>query len=113
MTCGIVTYSPPAGVTTLTMDTPPQIRELDFSRFHPIDHWPWGCWRRNARQPIYGRTWTHVRYAWEWKWRRQLRAATTCRLGRHLYRAGWQRSPGGDWAPAAVRCLWCMKKDEP
>jgi hypothetical protein len=41
--------------------------KLDFSRFHPLDHRLWECWRRNREQSIYGKSWTHLKYWWMYK----------------------------------------------
>jgi len=41
--------------------------KLDFSRFHPLDHRPWECWQRNRWAPMYGKTWTHLKYWWMYK----------------------------------------------
>lgn len=100
------------------MSAPPPFDEntkLDFSRFHPLDHSLLGCWRRNAYQPIYGKTWYHLKTAWTYKWSSELRAATLCRAGyRHSYASGWARPwPDGEWVATPERCIWCGKDKEP
>jgi hypothetical protein len=95
-----------------TVNEPPDMRELDFSRFHPLDHYPLGCWRRNKLEPIYGKTWTHVKHAWAYKWKQQLRSATTCQAGiGHRYSAGWYRD-GGEWKRMPERCIWCWRRKD-
>jgi len=96
-------------------EKPPAFDEntkLDFSRFHPLDHYLWGCWRRNAWEPIYGRTWYHLKNAWQYKWSSEVRAATLCRAGiGHHYSAGWGRTGPGkeDWKRLPERCVFCGK----
>jgi hypothetical protein len=110
--------SPEEAASEEPMSTPPKFDEntkLDFSRFHPLDHSPLGCWRRNRFESIYGRTWHHLKIAWTYKWQGDLRAATLCRLGiRHHYGHAWHRpAPGAEWERITpAHCVWCFK-DEP
>jgi hypothetical protein len=53
--------------------------ELDFSRFHPLDHRPGGARCRS----LYGGTRNHLVMAWQFKWSARLRELTLCRLGWH------------------------------
>lgn len=70
-----------------------QLRNLDFSEFHPLDHWPgsarchefFGGWRH------------HLRITWAFRRKPQLLAATRCRLG-------WHR-PTTAFRPSA-RVMW-------
>jgi hypothetical protein len=72
-------------------DGPPQVKELDFSEFHPLgDHRPGdhrcrtlpGGWRN------------HLSLAWEYRWLPALSASTWCRVGCHEWRRGWKyRTP--------------------
>ena len=39
----------------------------DFSRWHPLDHRPWECWKRNKESPIYGRALVHIEYELEYR----------------------------------------------
>lgn len=93
---------------------PPDIDpdKLDFSVFHPLDHHPWQCWQRNAWQPIYGKTWTHLKYDWEFRRRGQLRAATLCRIGiGHRYGMSWKRQDD-EMVEAGEHCCFCYR-DKP
>jgi hypothetical protein len=58
--------------------------KLDFTRFHPLDHWP-GTLR--CRQ-LPGGTRNHLTLAWQYKWSRQLAAVTLCAIGRHRWLTG-------------------------
>ena len=77
---------------------PPEIRKLDFSEFHPLDHTLLGCrgypggWRR------------HLEYRWDFTTGPALRERTLCRLGRHRATQWWSR--GKTW----TGCLDCDKQ---
>lgn len=55
-----------------------EIKKLDFSQFHPLDHWPWQrrCWSRKVQYgwetQFYGGPIHHMKLAWEFKWREQV-----------------------------------------
>jgi hypothetical protein len=64
--------------------------ELDFSIWHPLDHWPG---TKRCRE-FYGGTRNHLKIAWEYRRRDQLigyvRRPLLCPLGRHRWRV-WRR----------------------
>ena len=96
---------------------PPDISddtELDFSRFHPMDHYWWACARRNAHEPIYGGIRVHLMYAWEFKWRQTLRRMTLCRISiGHSYSTAWKHNANGEWIQVTPRrCVYCHKAEE-
>lgn len=67
-----------------------RFRELDFSQFHPLDHWPGSARCRS----LYGGWRNHLRMAWDYKWSGDLRSHTLCRIGRHRWGRTWTRSRG-------------------
>lgn len=72
------------------MTQPPiDIDKIDFSRFHPIDHYPWTARCRS----LYGGGFYHVRIWWGHIGRQYLRAWTVCRLGRHQPVRAWREDP--------------------
>jgi hypothetical protein len=83
---------------------PPVIRELDFSEFHPLDHWPAG--QRCRSLP--GGTRNHLDLAWTYRWSPRLRAATKCRIGRHHWVQAWQRTESG--SETFTACSDCGKR---
>jgi hypothetical protein len=80
---------------------PPRIRELDFSGFHPIDHYP-GTGRCRSLPGGFRR---HLDLAWEFKWPQQLGRATWCRIGRHKWVDGWAK----DVPCSLCRNCWKIK----
>jgi hypothetical protein len=85
----------------------PEDVQLDFSQWHPLDHWS-----GTARcRTLYGGWRWHLRIAWEFKWRGQLRTHTLCKLGRHgAYVSGYSRAPGtqrGVWLEHWPVCPHC------
>lgn len=77
------------------------IKKLDFSEFHPLDHSLLEC-----RDYPGGRR-RHLEYSWDFKWRGQVYARTVCRLGLHEWRE-WYDNSGSDEA-VACRCYDCEK----
>jgi hypothetical protein len=75
--------------------------ELDFSQAHFLDH-PW--WSCRGGPHRHGGLRGHLKVAWQYKWSEQLRAATTCRLGRHRRVEAWQRGRGTFFV-----CAYCGK----
>jgi len=67
---------------------------LDFSEFHPLDHWPWS--RRCLSLP--GGAGRHLRLTWEYRRGPELRARTVCLVGIHRPRPYW-RGRGGPFDP--------------
>jgi hypothetical protein len=82
--------------------TPPNIRELDFSEFHPLDHTPGSRYCRE----LPGGTRNHLSLAWQFKWSMNLAAATRCRIGRHHKSEWWDRHRD----KPEFRCWDCGKK---
>jgi hypothetical protein len=84
----------------MTEQGPPRIDadKLDFSEFHPLDHWPGSAYCRS----LPGGTRNHLDMAWHYKWRGILAAETLCRIGRHEMTTVWRRDralidPTGEW----------------
>jgi hypothetical protein len=52
--------------------------KIDFSEFHPLDHWPWQrrCWSRQPQgsysAPFKGGPWHHLKLTWQQYRRHQL-----------------------------------------
>jgi hypothetical protein len=82
-------------------DGPPRIRELDFSDFHPIDHYPGTAYCRS----LPGGFRRHLSLAWEFKWPQALGRATLCRIGRHRWVQGWVK----DKPSTICRNCWVIK----
>ena len=65
--------------------------ELDFSQFHPLDHWPY----TERCRAHYGGGRHHLRIAWDFRRREQVVGYfarwTTCVVGRHRWRV-WKRT---------------------
>lgn len=59
--------------------------QLDFSQFHPLDHFP-GT-RRCRSLP--GGTRNHLALDWQYRRMHALRAVTLCKVGRHSWVGGW------------------------
>lgn len=90
---------------------PPHIDpdKLDFSQFHPLDHWPLS---KRCREH-YGGFRNHVKLVWCYKWNIEgwiKEHITHCPWGRHCYRP-WFRAaggiPGGEMKYAGRTCIWC------
>ena len=80
----------------------PVIRNLNFSQFHPLDHW---IWERRCRE-FYGGWRIHLKYGWDFKWRARLHEETLCRLGFHKFKPGFHhRASGKHW----TACVYCWK----
>jgi hypothetical protein len=88
------------------------IRKLNFSQFHPLDHYPFEkrCWE------FYGGPVTHIQYGWQFKWKSDIRAHTRCRIGWHKWTTwrrrvhpGVPRSESDEWI-SYIACGDCMKK---
>jgi|SRR6266699_2385542 len=73
--------------------------KLDFSQFHPLDHWPWErrCWSKEIQPgwetPFYGGPRHHLKIAWEYKYRDylliHLHKNLLCHFGKHYMMKGW------------------------
>lgn len=53
--------------------------QLDFSQFHPLDHWPGSAYCRS----LPGGTRNHLKMTWSYRRRPMLASWTLCRIGRH------------------------------
>jgi hypothetical protein len=84
----------------MTPGGPPDTKRLDFSQFHPLDHYLWQC----TGYP--GGHRRHLAYRWEFEWRHRLRSRTLCRLGRHSPVQWWRRYDGKSWSA----CAHCDKE---
>src|SRR3954462_6878425 len=86
------------------------ISNLDFSKFHALDHWPFTpyCYE----QP-YGGGWYHMLLAWQYRRRDQLVGVfyrlLACPFGRHDMRTWW---PADD-RPAYAKCEFCRLQRPP
>lgn len=88
---------------TMNNHPPPRPTTLDFSQFHPLDHWPW----EPRCQSLPGGRRRHLQLAWEHKdrhWSR-IRRRSLCRLGHHRITHAWKRkgSPH-EWEWEPIRC---------
>lgn len=79
------------------------VRKLDFSQFHPLDHWPFEvrCYR------FYGGPWHHLKIAWQLRRREELihwfwKHLRLCRPLGHQWNVFYMRGRGY-WAS----CLPC------
>lgn len=67
--------------------------KLDFSEFHPIDHWPGSRYCRS----LPGGTRRHLACAWDIKWRERVQAplywTLLCRIGRHKVQVWYSACP--------------------
>jgi len=73
--------------------------KLDFSGFHPLDHWPWEqrCWSRQVQPgwstPFYGGPLHHLKIAWEYRRRDEifglLHKYLLCRFDKHMMTECW------------------------
>jgi hypothetical protein len=80
-------------------DPPPEIRKLDFSQFHPLDHSVFRC-----RDYPGGRR-RHLAYRWEFQWREHLGGWFLCPFGRHHWGKWWTRGPD---AASGMHCTRCF-----
>lgn len=69
----------------------PELPELDFSQYHPLDHWPFSARCRDH----YGGGRHHLRIAWRFRRRDEVvgvfARVSTCVIGRHKWQV-WRRS---------------------
>lgn len=84
-----------------------EFRELDFSQFHPLDHWPSSprCWG------LYGSPWNHIVMTWQFRRREQVvgffrRLIGSCRRGRHAYRI-WYTQAADRYT---AQCVYCSNQ---
>lgn len=93
-------------------DGPPEIdpTQLDFSEFHPLDHYIWEPRCRDhfggPKRHIQLWWWYKFEYTPEKVWHRWV----LCRLDRHQSSKGWGRKdPDSEWV-STVNCRWCWLK---
>lgn len=79
---------------------------LDFSMFHPSDHWPW---EPRCRE-FYGGWRYHIKIAWTYRWKPEIRwwawrpyYLIACRLGFHSWETWWRRDKG-----YTTLCEYCL-----
>lgn len=89
-----------------------RIDRIDFSQFHPLDHWPGGHYCRSlpggTRRHL-GLTWDHRRRdQLAWPWHRLI----LCPLGHHRTNVWWQ-ARGRRITKATARCDFCPYEREP
>lgn len=88
--------------------------KLDYSQFHPLDHWP-GTGRCRS---LPGGTRNHLQLAWDYQRREQaLRPIywlLLCRIGRHADRVWYQYRPDGTQRimPCCTYCDWTRLPNE-
>lgn len=87
-------------------DGPPSFNELDFSEYHPLDHYPATRYCRL----LPGGTRRHLEYMWDFKWRRDLHRAFVCPWGRHKYTKHWSRNRSGETREWRA-CTYCSKTE--
>lgn len=72
---------------------PLNIKHLDFSECHMLDHWPFTRYCHSLPGGIR----RHLDLAWDFKWSMVLRRNTTCRVGRHRFTLRKTREPLPGW----------------
>lgn len=85
----------------------PDPEKLDFSLFHPLDHYIW----EERCQEFYGGPKRHIQLWWEFIGSHWLHEHTTCKLGIHTYTQYWSRSSydSDDWS-TGFSCVYCLKE---
>lgn len=85
----------------------PDASKIDFSQWHPLDHWPFTSRCRS----FHGGGRHHIKITWEFRRKDDLHRPL-CKLGRHRYAWIWQRDRidgvMSDWE-AVLRCRHCWK----
>ena len=79
-----------------------EIKKIDFSQFHPLDHW---MLTKRCRE-MYGGWRTHWKYGWAFKWKDDIRRHTLCLVGIHKAQQ-WTRVNTGK---VSFSCRGCGKK---
>ena len=89
-----------------------EIKHLDFSEFHPLDHWPWQrrCWSNKLQggweTPFYGGPIHHVKLSWQFKWREQvLFRPLHVVFGKHHFQT-WHNEAKG----YKTYCIFCSEE---
>ncbi len=88
--------------------------KLDFSQFHPLDHWPGSAYCRS----LPGGTRQHLHLAWVFRRREQVLAPVykllLCHIGRHAEQVWYQRQEDGTQKvmPSCRYCSWTRLPSE-
>lgn len=88
-----------------------EINELDFSQFHPMDHY---LWERRCREHFGGPV-NHVKLWWAYKCEYKpsdLWHKVMCRTGRHHVTGGQTIMIFGRETTVTRCCCWCRKTPE-
>lgn len=85
--------------------------KLDFSQYHPLDHWPYTA-RCRAHYPHGWRSgWHHLTSTWTYRRRDQaltpLYRLLLCPLGRHKVQVWYARSTVDAGWKVMPRCYYC------
>jgi len=82
----------------------PEIKELDFSQFHPLMHRPF------SRECFgwYGGPTRHIELWWDYQ-RPDPIGAVLCRLGRHDMTPYWRGMGSGPWTKDNATGLMCRR----
>ena len=81
--------------------------KLDFSQWHPLDHYPLS---KRCREH-YGGLRNHMKLLWDFKWDvpSKVKKVTHCFWGRHKPGNWWKGDGTGNLVYAGKICTWCMK----
>lgn len=80
---------------------PPEIRKLDFSEFHPLDHSVLRC------NGFPGGRRRHLEYRWSYQWSESVKRWTLCVAHRHQWTTWHGRN--GDTSVSCRNCFRDMK----
>lgn len=78
-----------------------EIRSIDFSIWHPLDHWPW---EKRCREH-HGGPRNHLKLTWEYRRKPWLLMHTICKVGIHLHEGTVVDRPYGK--PNGRICMDC------
>lgn len=91
-----------------------EIRHIDFSEFHPLDHSLIKC-----RGYPGGRR-RHLEFSWDFIWKDRVRGQTVCRVGFHDFQVWHKASPGPTFGQPVVHdeiervvCGGCGREADP
>lgn len=90
-----------------TLNKPPDVRELDFSIYHPLDH----AWWEPVCRTFYGGIFRHWQLWWDYRsfWADGLiQRRIFCPFGKHAWVTGFLR----DGTPTSTFCWNCHRKSE-
>jgi hypothetical protein len=93
----------------MTDRTAPKIdpEKLDFSMWHPLDHYPLS---KRCREH-YGGFHNHMNLLWKYKWDvpATIKKITHCVWGKHHPGPWWKANAAKELIYAGQICRWCMK----